>query len=286
MTPSSPTAAVRVADPALFDGLVDDAAVFPPGNAPLDEAVRLHRFHRASAYASMVGPLLVPVASAQQLEPVAAASVGALTADLAVALVARPGVPVAEVEAAVTTLEAAVGVVAVGVEMAWTPSWRDAALGGLPLTLEVPRGDAQPSALDDLRGEDTVQAKFRTGATPTWHWPDEAELAGFVVAAVGRGVPFKLTGGLHHVVRGTRAEGEQHGLLNVLLAVHAALDGAPQPELAAVLADRDTEALVRRTGLLGPEEATRLRATFTAYGCCEVTDPIGELTTRRLIEGA
>ncbi len=45
--------------PPCFRGLVDDAAMFPPGNAPLDLAIREHRTHRASPYASMVGPLLV-----------------------------------------------------------------------------------------------------------------------------------------------------------------------------------------------------------------------------------
>ena len=33
-------------------------------------------------------------------------------------------------------------------------------------------------------------------------------------------------------------------------------------------------------------DAAIVRAFFTAYGCCEVTDPIGELTTLGLIEGA
>ena len=286
MTSSSPTAVPRVADPALFERLVDDAAVFPPGNAPLDEAVRMHRFHRSSAYASMVGPLLVPVAAAAELEDTAARSASACTPALAVALVARPGVPTPQVETALQVLDAANGITAVGIEMAWSGRWRRARLGGLPITLEVGRGPEQLAALDDLRGAAAAQAKFRTGATPTWDWPDEDELAGFVHAAVERAVPFKLTGGLHHLSRGTRQEGEQHGVLNVLLAVHLAVSGGSRAEVAAALGERDPDTLAQRTGLIGPEAATAVRRTFTAYGCCEVTDPIGELTTRRLIEGA
>jgi hypothetical protein len=49
--------------PALFDGLVDDAAVFPPGNAPLDRALIGHRRHREAWYAGLVGPLVVPASS-------------------------------------------------------------------------------------------------------------------------------------------------------------------------------------------------------------------------------
>jgi hypothetical protein len=290
MTPTSEAASQRVADPALFTALVDDAAVFPPGNAPLDEAVRRHRFHRAAAYAPIVGPLLVPASDAGRLEAVVDSTASALSPVLEVALVARPGVPTAQTEAAVATLSAARGVAPVGVETAWSPVWRDAALGGLPLTLEVPRSEEQQSCLDDVRSAvqagTRVQAKFRTGATPTWPWPDEAELAAFIAAAVDREVPFKLTGGLHHLVRGTRAEGEQHGLLNVLLAVHRALAGDGPDLLVPVLADRDSDTLARSVGLLEGDDVGALRRTFTAYGCCEVTDPISELMTRRLIQGA
>lgn len=44
--------------PELFRGLFDDAAVFPPGNLPVAEAVPAHRAHRAAWYAEAVGPLL------------------------------------------------------------------------------------------------------------------------------------------------------------------------------------------------------------------------------------
>jgi hypothetical protein len=37
---------------------------------------------------------------------------------------------------------------------------------------------------------------------------------------------------------------------------------------------------------LGTPEVAAVRAALTAYGCCEVTDPINELMTRHLIEGA
>ena len=46
--------------PPLLRGLIDDAAVFPPGNAPLPDAVAAHRMHRSAWYAEMIGPLLVP----------------------------------------------------------------------------------------------------------------------------------------------------------------------------------------------------------------------------------
>ena len=182
------------------------------------------------------------------------------------------------------------------VELGWTPEWRDVDLldltGDMALVLEVSRGQDQVRALDDIAteaGDDgRVLAKFRTGATPAWDWPDEQELAAFLVGVVGRAVPFKLTGGLHHVVRGTHAvhdhTEEQHGLLNVLCAVQAAVDGLPAHHLAALLAERDPAPLVREVAALGPQDVTRVRALFTAYGCCGVTDPVTELSTLNLIE--
>src|SRR3954470_19770696 len=58
---ASPCARVEAVStiPGYLRGLVDDAAVFPPGNAPLDEALDGHRRHRAAAYAPLVGPLVV-----------------------------------------------------------------------------------------------------------------------------------------------------------------------------------------------------------------------------------
>ena len=297
MTPLSEPAARGVAQAALFTALVDDAAVFPPGNAPLEVAVREHRGHRSSAYAALVGPLLVPTSGAVHLDELV--EVGE---DLRVALVARPGTPDDEVGDAVAAARRSPGVHLVGLEVGWSPHWRDTCPADLPLTLEVPRGEAQADALADLAtaadaGEGgatrstatspdrPVQAKFRTGPTPTWPWPDEAELAAFLRSALDHQVPFKLTGGLHHAVRGTHGGQEQHGLLNVLLAVHHGLAGAEVLDLADTLRQRDAAALVTAVLALGPEESAAVRAAFTAYGCCGVTDPLGELSTLHLLEG-
>ena len=43
----------------LWERLVDDAAIFPPGNAPLERAVAEHRDHLASSYAGLMGPFVV-----------------------------------------------------------------------------------------------------------------------------------------------------------------------------------------------------------------------------------
>ena len=284
MAPTSAPLAERPAEPALFAGLVDDAAVFPPGNAPLPEAVRRHRVHRASRYAACVGPLLVPASAAPDL-------LGLLDgAPLRVGVIGRPGTPAAEVAAAVALLRESPGVEVAGAELGWTPDWRAVDLAGTPLTLEVPRGAGQEAAVADIAADasDSValQAKFRTGATPTWAWPDETELATFLRTAIDHDLGFKLTGGLHHVVRGTHDGEGQHGLLNVLAAVRWALNGEEVDDLVPILAERDPAVLVPQVVRMSAADAAIVRAFFTAYGCCEVTDPLGELTTLGLTQGA
>ncbi|KGN39233.1 hypothetical protein [Knoellia subterranea] len=276
---------MSTAPTALLAGLIDDAAVFPPGNAPLDVAVARHRGHRTAAYAGLIGPLLVPVADVETL--VAEAAGG--TEPLRVGLIARPGIDPAEVAAAVARLRDEPRVEVVGVEMGWFPGWRNLPVDGLPLTLEVPRGADRDRALEDIRaagdsGGRTVQAKFRTGATPTWQWPDEAELAEFVHDAARLGVPFKLTGGLHHAVRAEHDGDPQHGLLNVLLAVHSATRDGAVMAVESLLARRDSRLLADAVDNLTDDDARRVRSLFTAYGCCEVTDPIGELDDLGLLD--
>jgi hypothetical protein len=290
MSPLSDAVADRPAEPALFASLVDDAAVFPPGNAPLPEAVRLHGLHRASGYAACVGPLLVPASAAGDLVSLVGEQ------QLRVGVIGRPGTRASDVAGAVEVLRSSPGVEVVGVELGWTPDWRDTDFDNLPLSLEVPRGEEQAAAIADIAADvsDSValQAKFRTGATETWAWPDELELATFIRSTIDHDLGFKLTGGLHHAVRGTHtvdgtdASEEQHGLLNIIATVRWALNGEDVDELVPLLAERDPAVLVPQITRMSAADAAIVRAFFTAYGCCEVTDPIGELTTLGLVQGA
>ncbi len=281
--------------PVLWRNLVDDAAVFPPGNAPLAEAVSGHAAHRSAWYADCVGPLLVPAAAATDLVQVIDApdAVGSPTADhpLDIVLIARPGAAPTTTPDALAALGGERRVRVVGAELAWHEGWRDLGLGDLPLALEVPRGEDSAVAIADVhtaRGEGHhVVAKFRTGPTPTWPWPDEAELAGFIGLCGRLGVPFKLTGGLHHAVRGRYAvDGipeDNHGVLDVLVATAAALAGAGAAELAGLLALRDATALADLVTAWPDATAAGVREAFTAYGCCTVTDPVGELADLGLL---
>jgi len=271
----------------LFDHLVDDAAVFPPGLAPTDVAVREHLGLRDGPYAAGLGPLLVPASAAAEVAALAEADPRPADRPLRVGLIVRPGGSLGPLVDGVELLRDRPSVDVASVEVGWSEEWRRAVGLGVPAVVEVGLAAKQESALDDIaRAVDSgadVRAKFRTGATPTWAWPDENALAGFLDATVLRGLAFKLTGGLHHVVRGDYGGEPMHGLLNVLVATDEALDGAEAGDLATLLSITDVEHLVGRVTALDGEHVDRLRASFTGFGCCGVLDPLTELEALGLI---
>lgn len=271
---------------ALFISLVNDAALFPPAKLPMARALEEHARHRSDEHADLVGPFLVGVPAVGEL-----VAAGAESAPLppAVGLVARPGTDPADTDAALATLRALDGLRVVSLDTAWSPGWRNLDLDGLTVHLEVGR-EEQATALDDIASATDfvdARAKFRTGPTPDWTWPDAAALAAFVIGAGQRHLPFVLTGGLHHVVRGEHtvdgAPEEQHGLLNVLVAVHASAGGADEQTVRELLEIRDAEALADIVAGWSTPDVAAVRSAFAGYGCCDVTDPIGELSQLGLV---
>jgi hypothetical protein len=252
--------------------LVDDAAVFPPGNAPLGQAVAEHRGHRAAPYADQVGPLLVRAADATR-----AAALLRPGERLPVALVVRPGTDPALLPGAAEALRGEDRALLTGVEL---PVAGAEPLGpvrdlGVPIWLEV-SARSLAADLDEVLGAG-ARAKLRTGGLIPAEVPDDLVVATFVVGCARRGLGFKLTAGLHHAVRGVAAGLEHHGVANVLLGTVLALDGAEAEAVAAVLAERRPAVL--RDGLIELDEAAAIavRRAFVSFGCCGVPEPIGEL---------
>jgi hypothetical protein len=266
----------------LLHGLIDDAAVFPPGNASVAAAVAEHRGHRSAWYADCIGPLLLrPTQVAEALELVRSGDV------VGIGLVAQSGL--LDAASARDLLLDQDSAVLAQLEVA-LPAEHDVGqaarslLGELafsvPTYIEVPRSGWAP-ALDVLAEDGAEHAKYRTGGeTPQAH-PTEDELAEFLHGCLDRNLGFKLTAGLHHAVRTTTDLGfEQHGLLNVLAAVSAGLDGADRDDVAALLAQRDVDSLM---AVVDKAEVGAVRRLFRSFGCCGVTDPIDELVVLGLL---
>lgn len=280
----------------LLKGLCDDAALFPPGNAPMDAAVPAHLEYERSDHAALVGPFVFPAPRLGELPAIlgekAAEQDGVLELSLTV-----PGGTDA-VPAALAQLRGIDGAKLVAMEIAVPEAQTaDALFAGLDeiasaapgadIFVEVPRDDRRPEILARLAGT-AYAAKFRTGGIVATAYPDEAELATAIHTVVGAGVRFKATAGLHHAVRNTDPDTgfEQHGFLNVMLAAHRAAGGASVDEIATTLAERDGRTLAADLDGLSAEEVDALRANFRSFGTCSISDPLTELVGLGLVPSA
>lgn len=270
---------------SLFAGLLDDAAVFPPGNAPLPAALAAHRDHHAAWYAELVGPFVFPAARLGELDGAVlpgglslTAAAGGLSA-AAGGLSAAGGGPSTGFPPDLTAVEA----VPAPDDVPDLVRRLDSALpAGVTGYVEIPRGPGRDAALDALAGTRYL-AKFRTGGVVPQAHPDERELAETILAAVSRGIPFKCTAGLHHAVRHTDGELEQHGFLNVLLATSAALDGADSAALTVLLAQRSPASVAAAIDGLSPDQRVAARKQFLSFGTCSIDDPVSDLVALGLL---
>ena len=268
---------MRPSDP-LLAGLVDDAALFPPGNAPMPVALAEHARYREAPWSAAIGPFLCPASRIDELVALLPAD-----QDIRVALV-NDVTDAAALHARGTAQRTTA--------LAWLETRHDrlgedpAAVSGAPFAyLEVPRTGFD-AALDLVGDALAFQAaKYRTGGVTPEAFPTERELAAFLVACAARDVPFKLTAGLHHAVRSTTDEGfEQHGLLNVLVATRVAQTGGSVEDVAVPLALRSADPLVGFVEHWDEGTCTGVRAAFRSFGCCGVTDPLGDLAALGLLE--
>ncbi|MFF2656081.1 hypothetical protein ACFVUH_01810 [Kitasatospora sp. NPDC058032] len=276
---TAPVPAAASPVPPLFQGLFDDAAVFPPGNLPVADAVPAHRAHRTAWYADAVGPLLC---GAGRLDELAAAAQGPVlrvglvlpggSAELGPALAAAAPFEVAGVELATRDAREAVA----ALDLLLPPD--------VPAAVELPRellrGDGLDEVLDVLV-DSPYRAKFRTGGVVAGAFPDERELAGFLTGCAQRGLPYKCTAGLHNAVRHTDPVTgfEHHGFLNVLLAAQETDPAAA----AEVLAERSGEVLAKAVRTLSDRQVTVVRNSFTAFGTCSIAEPLDDLAALGLL---
>ena len=162
-------------------------------------------------------------------------------------------------------------------------AWRDLARGGAAVWWEVDRDVPLVPQLDAVAaarpGPGAGGAKLRTGGTDAAAVAPTGLLAAFLVGCATRSLPFKLTAGLHHAVRGPDpvTGGTTHGVANVLLATHAAASGATTADVADVLEQRDGPALSAGLDALTDDEQHAVRALWASFGCCGVLDPLTEL---------
>ena len=268
--------------PAFLDALVDDAAIFPPGNVPLDQAVKEHREHRAAPYAALVGGFVVSDTRLADLAPLAVAdrpldlnvvvTGGAGALEPAVRWARADGLRLRALEIALRDGGGLGDDLARNASrvVAMVDNLRSEMGDDVEVYVEPPRralaaDQAWLAALDEISMAG-LRLKFRTGGVTADAFPSVAELASCIDAALDRETPFKCTAGLHDAVRHTDPETgfEHHGFLNVLLATRTALDGG---DVEAALSSTEPA-----TQLPAPEACASARRWFTSFGSCSVLD--------------
>jgi len=288
-----------VSIPAYLTSFVDDAAIFPPGNAPLEQAVADHVDHRDEEYADLVGGFVVSDVKVADLAACLPEVAG--STELGVNLVVTGGA--GAIEPAVTWVSRSEGLSLRAVEFAL----RDeedlahnaqrliqvvdslgAQLDDMVVFAEPPVPPGSPShgwlaALDELAARE-IHLKFRTGGATADLFPSSRQLAGCIEAALDRELPFKCTAGLHNAVRHRDEQTgfEHHGFLNVLLATRASLDGGTPDDVARVLDETAGAAVAERLSA-DPDEAARTRRWFTSFGSCSVLDAHEDLVELGLL---
>ena len=289
--------------PEAYRHLVDDAAIFPPADAPLPQAARAHRRHLTAPYGELVGGFVV---SDVRLP------------DLIEVLREDPGDPLA------VNLVVTGGAGALGPAVRWADRTEELDLRSLeialrdetdlahnarrmvtaldqllsagelaedvPVYVEPPRlFDRPPShswleALDELAATD-LRLKFRTGGLSADAFPEATELATCLEATLDRELRFKCTAGLHHALRHRAPDTgfEHHGFLNVLLATRASLDGDGAEAVAAVLELAAPAAVVALLDEAGTDRVLSARRWFTSFGSCSVREPLEDLVALALL---
>jgi hypothetical protein len=274
----------------LFAGLFDDAALFPPGNAAMPDAVSGHARYRREWYADLVARFVCPAGRVAELDGALADLDAAADLSSPEISVTVPGGP-AELAGALAAAENCprlrLGAVELPVGAAELPGVLEelgqTAQRGLTVFVEVPAAEVTADLAAALHGAG-LGLKLRTGGTAAAAFPAAAELAAAIEAAVGAGVRFKCTAGLHNAVaHDDPATGwSHHGFLNVLLAVHAAQAGGIPP--AELLSSRDGGALAEQARTLSPTEVAAVRAQFASIGSCSILEPLTDLTELKLVE--
>ncbi|SHE67260.1 hypothetical protein [Streptoalloteichus hindustanus] len=271
--------------PPLLARLVDDAALFPPGNAPMPDAVRGHLQARTGPHAGVVGLFLCPASRLPELisELVKAKP----TAPVGLSLVIDTGM--GGVPKAVSIVESRRELLALRMVEMPAPTdvddvWLERVAEFVPedairvLEPRRPSPGDRAEWLTSIRkvAEHGCWPKLRCGGVTAEAFPSVEEVSDFLAVATTTGVPFKATAGLHHAVRhGDPETGFQHhGFLNLLLATARSLSGR---DVRAVLESTDAAALAAEARALPEPAAHAVRAVFSSYGSCSLSEPVEDL---------
>ncbi|MDQ3762240.1 MAG: hypothetical protein M3460_11295 [Actinomycetota bacterium] len=267
--------------PPLLARLVDDAALFPPSEASVVDAVQTHLAARCAPYSGVIGFLLCPTSRLSAL--VSALRKARPTQPVALSLVADTGlgglpkaISTALDNAKLVDLRMIEVPAPSDVDSTWLVQLTEFVPDDVVRVVEPRRG--RPEWLAGVRrvAEAGCWPKLRCGGKSAESFPSVDEVADFLAIATGTGQPFKATAGLHHAVRhhDKRTGLTHHGLLNMLVGTAHAVSGATAHE---ALRSTDAAALAAEAGALSENTSRIVREVFACYGSVSLTDPVADL---------
>ncbi|MFC0115861.1 hypothetical protein [Kibdelosporangium aridum] len=267
--------------PPLLARLVDDAALFPPGNAAMPDAIAAHLEMRSSNRAAVMGLFLCPASRLPELitELIKARPVK----PVALSLVIDTGL--GGVPKALSIVESRTELLALRMVEMPAPNdvddqWLERVSEFVPedviRVIEPRRGG--PDWLESIRkvAEHGSWPKLRCGGLSQQAFPTVDEISDFLSVVSAGGVSFKATAGLHNAVRHTDEETgfTHHGFLNLLVATARSLSGG---DVREALGSTDSDALAKEAGELSEAAAHAVRGVFASYGSCSLAEPVADL---------
>jgi hypothetical protein len=275
----------------LFAKLVDDAALFPPGNAPMPAAVRGYLDAIVGDHAGLMGVFLCP---ASRLPELVVEVVKAKPAEpVPISLVVDNGL--GGVPKAVSTVESRRNMLRLRMVEMSAPSdvdatWLERVAEFVPEDVIRVVEPVRPATVDRTAWLDGVRRvarygcwpKLRCGGLRAGSFPTVTDVVDFLAAVCAENVPFKATSGLHHAIR---YRDEQtgylhHGFVNLMVGVARTLAGR---DAVAAMESSDAGALVAELNDLPESAARALRQTFASYGSCSLEEPVKDLSRLGLL---
>jgi hypothetical protein len=270
--------------PSLLARLIDDAALFPPGNATVPDAVRLHLEGRSSDHADLVGLFLCPASRLPELITELIKVKPGKPVELSLVIdTGLGGVPkalsIVESRAELLALRMVEMPAPTDVDEVWLERVSEFVPEDVIRVIEPRRGGA--GWLDGIRRviEHGSWPKLRCGGLSAENFPSIDEVTEFLGVINAGGASFKATAGLHNAVRHTAEDTgfTHHGFLNLLIATGRLLAGAGDEDVRAALASTDGKALAEEAQNMTEHEALSVRGVFASYGSCSLTDPVADL---------
>lgn len=269
----------------LLDGLVDDAALFPPASMAMTDALDAHLEHRSGPAAALLGRFLCPASRVRELLAALDGRVGE-DDDILLGLVVDTGTE--SIGDVLTSIDIEPRLVLALVTAALPRNAPDlvAEAGRVVEVLpdvegyvEVPRLAGWQAALAEV-ADSAYGARMPASGGVPGAAATERDIAEFVEMCVADEIPFTCGGGLVTAVRRREPTtgAEQHGFLNVLLATHAATQGARVEEVLQVLAETDSAALTRRFSDVDDTAAVVTRSFFLAFDGWRFDRVVSELS--------